>query len=191
VLSIGEVRVVAGQQWGALTDSAKAQVVSAAFRITPNSDRMGYRLAGPKLELREPIEMISEGVTFGTIQLPPDGNPIVLMADRQTTGGYPKIANVASVDLPSLAQMMPATMRGWFTRQRKPKLQELATFTQQLSNLLRSGMPLTVALNSMTHLGSKGISSEVSKSLKQDVTEGKSLSDALRQTRSKPAHTRA
>ena len=101
------IRVVAGQQWGALTDSAKAQVVSADFRITPNSDRMGYRLAGPKLELREPIEMISEGVTFGTIQLPPDGNPIVLMADRQTTGGYPKIANVASVDLPLLAQMMP------------------------------------------------------------------------------------
>ena len=101
------IRVVAGQQWEALTDSAKAQVVSAAFRITPNSDRMGYRLEGPKLDLREPVEMISEGVTFGTIQLPPDGNPIVLMADRQTTGGYPKIANVASVDLPLLAQSMP------------------------------------------------------------------------------------
>lgn len=101
------IRVVAGQQWGALTNSAKAQVASAAFRITPNSDRMGYRLEGPKLELREPIEMISEGVTFGTIQLPPDGNPIILMADRQTTGGYPKIANVASVDLALLAQMMP------------------------------------------------------------------------------------
>ena len=68
---------------------------------------MGYRLEGSKLDLREPMEMISEGVTFGTIQLPPDGNPIVLMADRQTTGGYPKIANVASVDLSLLAQMMP------------------------------------------------------------------------------------
>jgi len=101
------IRVVSGQQWEALTDRAQAQFVSAAFRITPNSDRMGYRLEGPKLELREPIEMISEGVTFGTIQLPPDGNSIVLMADRQTTGGYPKIANVASVDLPLLAQMVP------------------------------------------------------------------------------------
>ena len=59
------------------------------------------------------------------------------------------------------------------------QLQELATFTQQLSNLLHSGMPLTVALNSMTHLESKGISSEVSKQLKQDVMEGKSLSDAM------------
>lgn len=65
------------------------------------------------------------------------------------------------------------------TRQRKPKLQELATFTQQLANLLKSGMPLTVALNSMTHLESRGISAQVSRQLKQDVMEGKSLSDAM------------
>src|SRR5216110_1754984 len=64
-------------------------------------------------------------------------------------------------------------------RRRKPKLQELATFTQQLANLLKCGMPLTVALQSMTHLESKGIPSEVSKELKQDVMEGKSLSDAM------------
>ena len=64
-------------------------------------------------------------------------------------------------------------------RQRKPKLQELATFTQQLSNLLKCGMPLTVALQSMTHLESRGIPSDVSKDLKQDVMEGKSLSDAM------------
>ena len=75
--------------------------------------------------------------------------------------------------------LLPAGLREMLTRQRKPKLQELATFTQQLSNLLKSGMPLTVALNSMTHLGSKGISAEVSKSLKQDVMEGRSLSDAM------------
>lgn len=77
------------------------------------------------------------------------------------------------------AAMLPPALREMFSRQRKPSLQELATFTQQLSNLLKSGMPLTVALNSMTHLGSKGISAEVSKSLKQDVMEGKSLSDAM------------
>src|SRR5205085_7855824 len=64
-------------------------------------------------------------------------------------------------------------------RKRKPKLQELATFTQQLSNLLKCGMPLTVALQSMTHLESRGIPSDVSKDLKQDVMEGKSLSDAM------------
>ncbi|HUR44230.1 MAG TPA: type II secretion system F family protein [Candidatus Saccharimonadales bacterium] len=68
---------------------------------------------------------------------------------------------------------------GGFRRRRKPKLQELATYTQQLGNLLKCGMPLTVALGSMTHLESKGIPSDVSKALKQDVMEGKSLSDAM------------
>lgn len=75
--------------------------------------------------------------------------------------------------------VLPPALRELFHRQRKPKLQELATFTQQLSNLLHSGMPLTVALNSMTHLESKGISADVSRQLKQDVMEGRSLSDAM------------
>src|SRR6185436_1558290 len=77
------------------------------------------------------------------------------------------------------AAFLPPALRELLNRQRRPKLQELATFTQQLANLLHSGMPLTVALNSMTHLDSKGISAEVSKQLKQDVMEGKSLSDAM------------
>src|SRR5262245_29612799 len=75
----------------------------------------------------------------------------------------------------SLSNILPPTLREMATRQRKPKLQELATYTQQLANLLNSGMPLTVALNSMTHLESKGISAEDSKQLKTDVMEGKSL----------------
>src|SRR5437588_1146281 len=74
---------------------------------------------------------------------------------------------------------MPPALRAFLTRKRKPKLQELATFTQQLANLLHSGMPLTVALNSMTHLESRGISADVSKELKQDVMEGRSLSDSM------------
>lgn len=77
--------------------------------------------------------------------------------------------------------LMPASFKR--KRQRRPKLQELATFTQQLANLLNSGMPLTVALNSMTHLESKGIPSDVSKMLKQEVMEGRSLSDALAKQR--------
>jgi type II secretory pathway component PulF len=74
---------------------------------------------------------------------------------------------------------LPPTVRAQLSQKRKPKLQELATFTQQLANLLNSGMPLTVALNSMTHLESKGISADVSRDLKQEVTEGRSLSDAM------------
>ncbi|HKS37000.1 MAG TPA: type II secretion system F family protein, partial [Verrucomicrobiae bacterium] len=77
------------------------------------------------------------------------------------------------------AGVLPPALREFLHRKRKPKLQELATFTQQLANLLQSGMPLTVALNSMTHLESKGIPSDVSKQLRQDVMEGKSLSDAM------------
>ncbi len=75
--------------------------------------------------------------------------------------------------------LMPPTLRAAMSQKRKPKLQELATFTQQLGNLLSSGMPLTVALNSMTHLETKGISADVSRDLKQDVMEGRSLSDAM------------
>src|SRR3989441_2023782 len=80
---------------------------------------------------------------------------------------------------PTTAGVLPPALREWLHRERKPKLQELATFTQQLANLLHSGMPLTVALNSMTHLESKGISSDVSKQLRQDVMEGRSLSDSM------------
>src|SRR5580765_686875 len=75
--------------------------------------------------------------------------------------------------------LLPPTLRAAMSRKRKPKMQELATFTQQLANLLSSGMPLTVALNSMTHLESKGISADVSRELKQDVMEGRSLSDSM------------
>ncbi len=75
--------------------------------------------------------------------------------------------------------LLPPGVQSAMARKRKPKLQELATFTQQLANLLSSGMPLTVALNSMTHLESKGISADVSKELKQDVMEGRSLSDSM------------
>jgi type II secretory pathway component PulF len=75
--------------------------------------------------------------------------------------------------------MLPPSLQAALSKKRKPKLQELATFTQQLANLLSSGMPLTVALNSMTHLESKGISVEVSRDLRQDVMEGRSLSDSM------------
>src|SRR5258707_5226353 len=92
----------------------------------------------------------------------------------------------AAVSAPSVARgkvdwktQLPPAVRDFLSRKRKPKMQELATFTQQLANLLKSGMPLSVALNSMTHLESKGISADVSKELKQDVMEGRSLSDSM------------
>jgi type IV pilus assembly protein PilC len=94
------------------------------------------------------------------------------------------VASAAAAERPAanavnLMDRLPTGLRTYFQRKRKPKLQELATFTQQLANLLNSGMPLAVALNSMTHLESKGIPSEVSRTLKQEVMEGRSLSDAM------------
>jgi type II secretory pathway component PulF len=74
---------------------------------------------------------------------------------------------------------LPPALRAQLSQKRKPKLQELATFTQQLANLLQSGMPLTVALNSMTHLETKGIPAEVTRGLKQEVSEGRGLSEAM------------
>ncbi|HVX39014.1 MAG TPA: biotin-dependent carboxyltransferase family protein [Gemmatimonadaceae bacterium] len=101
------VRVVEGAQTHELTDESRARLFGERFRVSASSDRMGYRLEDVKLALKHPIEMLSEGVAFGTIQLPPGGAPIVLMADRQTTGGYPRIGEVASVDLPLIAQLKP------------------------------------------------------------------------------------
>ena len=101
------------------------------------------------------------------------------VAVEAAKGGVVAIVEKAVNRKEAFAAMLPPTVRQAFLRKRKPKLQELATFTQQLANLLQAGMPLTVALNSMTHLQSKGISSEVSKQLKQEVMEGKSLSDAM------------
>jgi antagonist of KipI len=101
------VRLLPGAHVHQLTAASRDQLFSAPFRVASQSDRMGYRLEGPTLELREPLELLSEGVTFGTVQLPPSGSPIVLLADRQTTGGYPRVGEVASADLPLLAQLKP------------------------------------------------------------------------------------
>ena len=103
----GPIRVVAGREWALFQPASQARLLSSAYRIDNQSERMGYRLSGEAIELVEPVNMLSEAVGFGTIQVPPDGQPIVLMADRQTTGGYPKIASVISVDLPRLAQKLP------------------------------------------------------------------------------------
>jgi antagonist of KipI len=101
------IRVTPGREWHYFSSRARQALETGPYRISPQSDRMGYRLEGEKLELTAPREVISEAVGFGSIQVPADGQPIILMADRQTTGGYPKIAHVCAVDLPRLAQTMP------------------------------------------------------------------------------------
>lgn len=101
------VRVLPGRHWDDFATEARERLIGQVFRISTDSNRMGFRLEGPLLPLQSPRELLSEAVSFGTIQVPPGGLPIVLMADRQTTGGYPRIAEVASVDLHLLAQLKP------------------------------------------------------------------------------------
>ncbi len=99
------LRLVPGPQWDLLTSASRATLTEAEFTIAANSDRMGIRMHGPRLFLEHPVEMISSGVATGSVQLPPDGSPILLMAERQTTGGYPRLGELASVDRPKAAQL--------------------------------------------------------------------------------------
>ena len=101
------VRLLQGAHSASLTAVSRDRLFREPFRVSTQSDRMGYRLEGVILELTAPLDLLSEAVVFGTMQLPPSGEPIVLMADRQTTGGYPRIGEVVSVDLPLMAQLRP------------------------------------------------------------------------------------
>ncbi|MFC0273300.1 biotin-dependent carboxyltransferase family protein [Metabacillus herbersteinensis] len=101
------IRVIHGGEFDRFTSSSQRQFFEQEFEITPKSDRMGYRLSGKNLQLEQSFELISESVSHGTIQVPQDGNPIILLADRQTAGGYPKIAQIITVDLPRVAQLKP------------------------------------------------------------------------------------
>lgn len=99
------IRIIRGSEYERFDEESIKYFLSAPYTITTQADRMGYRLEGERIQLKEQFELLSEGVTYGTIQVPSSGQPIILMADRQTTGGYPKIGQVISADLPSLAQM--------------------------------------------------------------------------------------
>lgn len=101
----GEILVLPGNEWNRLTEAAKENFTMTSFVITNQSDRMGFRLNNLPLPVITREEIISSGVSFGTVQLLPDGKLIVLVADHQTTGGYPRIAHVISAHHSRLAQM--------------------------------------------------------------------------------------
>ena len=103
-----ELFVLPGREWERLDAPSRVNFVENNFIIHPSSDRMGYQLKGPALELASQTELVSAGVNFGTIQLLPEGQLIVLMADHQTTGGYPRIGHVISAHLNKLAQLRPS-----------------------------------------------------------------------------------
>lgn len=136
-----EIRVTAGRQFDLFSEESRQRFFSESFSVSSQSDRMGYRLDGPHLELANKQEMISEAVVFGSIQVPPDGKPIILMADRQTAGGYPKIAEAITVDLPLISQLKPGD-RMRFTEVSIEEAQRLLRLQERMINCLKNAIRL-------------------------------------------------
>lgn len=99
------IRVLKNSEFDAFSPTAQQNFVTTPWKLTSSSNRMGYRLEGVALTLNAPLQMNSHGVDIGMIQVPPQGQPIVLMADTQTTGGYPKIASIIEADIGRFAQL--------------------------------------------------------------------------------------
>lgn len=118
------IEFIPGPQEKYFTNESIGTFLSSEYAVSHTSDRMGYRLEGARLARRRDTELLSEGMTMGTIQVPPGGQPIVMMADSPTTGGYPKIGAIASADLPLLAQCEPGKSRIRFQRTTVAKAQK-------------------------------------------------------------------
>ncbi|HEX6125301.1 MAG TPA: biotin-dependent carboxyltransferase family protein [Pyrinomonadaceae bacterium] len=135
------IRIVAGNEYEFLTALSERSFLREEFLLTNDCNRMGYRLAGEPLYLLDSRDMVSSAVTFGTIQLLPDGQMIILMADHQTSGGYPRVGNVVSVDLPVLAQCGPGD-RLRFELVSTAQAERLALQFERELNFLRVGCRL-------------------------------------------------
>ncbi len=102
------INVLPGNELSLLDIAAEKKIFTGKFAVTSQSNRMGYRLSGSLLTLTQPVELVSSAVTKGTVQLLPSGDCIVLMADCQTTGGYPRMAHVTGASMPAMAQAQGA-----------------------------------------------------------------------------------
>lgn len=129
------VRVLAGTHAGLFSGA----LYETTFRVGAQSDRMGMRLEGPSLAASTPVQLVSSAVAPGTVQVPPDGKPIVLLADAQTLGGYPRAAHVITVDLPLLAQLAPGDCLRFAPVDLATAHEELRDLGRRLS-LLRQGL---------------------------------------------------
>ncbi len=137
--SFPTARVVAGAEFEELTALSEQNFLKQIFTLSNDSNRMGFRLRGEPLDLLDKAELVSSAVNFGTIQLLPDGQLIILMADAQTSGGYSRIAHVVSTDLPILAQLGANDKIGFQTVSLEEAERLLLDFEKDL-NLLRIGV---------------------------------------------------
>ncbi len=129
-----EVRVVLGPQDDAFTEEGINTLFNSVYGVSNNCDRMGYTLEGNVIQHKYKADIISDGIAMGAIQVPSKGNPIIMMADRQTTGGYTKIGNVITADLPKIAQSKPGDKIIFI----KSSLQEAHTLIKELDEKIEA-----------------------------------------------------
>jgi len=142
------IRMIKGPQFSMFTEASQNSFLTEEYKVTPQSDRMGYRLSGKRLEVSSQLNLLSEAVTMGTIQVPNDGQPIILMSDHQTIGGYPKIGYVISVDLPTLSQVMP----GENVRFKEVSLSEAQNLLMQRERMMKQIiLGISLAIRGIEH----------------------------------------
>ena len=125
-----------GSHWAAMDSASQRQLYGGHFTLSKDSNRTASRLDGHALHLAEPLELVSEAVLPGTLQLPPSGQPIVLQAEAPVTGGYPRIGQLAAVDLPRLAQLRPGDTVCFRETGMDEALARLAAHRQRLTRML-------------------------------------------------------
>jgi antagonist of KipI len=130
------LRVLEGPHVRMFDPSALRTLYGSRFVVTPSSNRMGYRLDGPVLTHRGSADILSDATPIGSLQVPASGHPILLMADRQTTGGYPKIATVIGADLPLAGQLAPGD---WIEFEPTTRPEAVAALKEQLARLENRG----------------------------------------------------
>ena len=146
--SSAAVYVLQGREWGKLTERSQQYFTEGDFVLSPQSDRMGYRLEAGPLEMQQREDMVSTAVSFGTLQLLPNGQLTVLMADHQTTGGYPRVAHVISAHQSRLAQLRPAEqIRFSITDQ----VHAESLFIRQQKHLAQIGHACQLKLDQLIH----------------------------------------
>lgn len=131
------IALLDGSHFGQLDPDSRERLFDARFSISQDSNRTASRLDGQTLALSAPLELISEAALPGTVQLPPSGQPIVLMADAPVTGGYPRIGQVAAVDLPRLAQRRPGDTLRFVRCTLQEAIERLREEERQLEQLMR------------------------------------------------------
>ncbi|WP_262030010.1 biotin-dependent carboxyltransferase family protein [Microvirga sp. Mcv34] len=152
----GPIRVMLGPQDDYFTPETIRAFLESAFTISQQADRMGFQLTGPRLEHAKGFNIVSDGIVDGHIQVPGSGQPIVLMRDRQTAGGYPKIATVISADLARLAQMRPGTEVRFRAVERDEALAAAHRLKDWMASLPSSLAPVRFALTT-EHLLSRNL----------------------------------